>query len=90
MFEKKPIAALKSIIRNSEETNNPVRPTDLSVLRDETSGRLLTAPTEVIAQLEKLETIALSPDPTLPPGAPFPWFDHVRPTPTSSVPMKIG
>ncbi len=73
MFGKKPSAALKSILSNLEGTpKNPILPTDLSVLRDETSGRLLTTPREVIAHLEKLETIALSPDPTLPPGAPFP------------------
>ncbi len=44
----------------------------------------------MIAQLETLEATALSPDPTLPPGALFPWLVHVRPTPTSSVPMLIG
>ena len=37
-----------------------------------------------------MEKIALPPDPTLPLGAPFPWIGHVRPTPTSSVPMLIG
>ncbi len=36
-----------------------------------------------------METTALSPDPTLPPGAPFPWLGQVRPTLTSSVPMPI-
>jgi len=78
MFEKKPSAALKSILRSSEGTpDNPTLPTDVSVLRDETFGQLLTTPIEVIAQLEKLETTALSPDPTLPPGAPFLWLDHV-------------
>ena len=53
---------------------------------------MATAPylVRVIAQLEKLETTALSPDPTLPPGAPFAWLVHSRPTPTSSVPMLIG
>ena len=91
MFGKKPIAALKSILRNSEGTpDNSTLPTDLSVLRDEKSGRLLTTPTEVIAQMEKLEMTALFPDPTLPPGAPFPWLDHVRPTPTSPDPMLFG
>ena len=91
IFVKKPSAALKSILRTSEGTpDNPTLPTDLSVLRDDTSGRLLTTPTEVIAQLEKLETKALSPDPTLPPGAPFSWLGHVRPIPTSTVPMLIG
>jgi hypothetical protein len=51
---------------------------------------MLTTPAEVIAQLEKLVTKALSPDPTLPPGALLPWLGHVRPTPTSSVPMPVG
>ena len=37
-----------------------------------------------------LETLALSPDPTLPPGAPFPWIGYVQATPTSSVPMIAG
>jgi hypothetical protein len=91
MFMKNPSVALKFLLQTSEGTpDNPTLPTDLSVLRDERSGRLLTNPSEVIAQIEKLETTALSPDPTLPPGAPFPWLGHVRPTPTSSVPMLIG
>jgi hypothetical protein len=90
IFVKKPSVALKSILRTSEgATDNPTLHIDLSVLRDETSGRLLTTPTEVIAQLEKLESKALSLDPTITPGAPFPWLGHVHPTPTSSVPMLI-
>ena len=73
IFVKKPSAALKSILCTSEGTlDNLTLPTDLSVLRDETSGRLLTTLAKVIAQLEKLETTALSPDPTLSSGAPFP------------------
>jgi hypothetical protein len=88
---KKPSAALRSILRTSDGTpDNPTLPTDLFVPRDETYGRLLTTPTKMIAQLEKLETTALFPDPTLPPGAPFPWLDHVRPTPAPSVPMFIA
>jgi len=91
MFVKKPSAALKSILRTSEGTpDNLTLPTDLSVLRDETYGRLLTTPSEVITQHEKMETPSLSPDPTLPPGAPFSWLGHVRPTPISSAPMLIG
>jgi len=75
MFVKKPSVALKSMLRTSERTpDNPTLPTDLPVLRDETSGRLITTPSEVITQLTKMETIALSPDPTLPPGTPFPWL----------------
>ncbi len=54
---KKPSAALKSILRTSEGTpDNPTLPTDLSVLRDDTNGRLLATPVEVITQLEKFET----------------------------------
>ena len=85
-----PTVALKSILRTSEGTpDNPTLPTDLSVSRGETFGRLLSAPAEVIAQLEKLETTALSPDPTLPPGSPFSYLGYVRPTPTSSIPILI-
>jgi hypothetical protein len=91
MFVKKPSVALKSILRASEETpDNPTLPTDLSVLRDEAFGRLLTSPSEVITQLKKIETTSLSPDPAIPLRAPFPWLWHVRPTPTSSIPMLIG
>jgi len=91
MFVKNPSEALKSILRTSEGTpDNPTLPIDFSVLRDETSWRLITTSSEVITQLTKLETTALSPYPTLPPGAPFPWLGQVRPTPTSSVPMLIG
>ena len=59
-------------------------------MRDEKSRLLLITPTEVLTQLTQMETIAFSPDPTLPPGAPFPWLGHVRPTPTSYVPLLIG
>jgi hypothetical protein len=91
IFVNNPSVALNSILRTSEGTSdNPTLPTDLSVLRDDTSVCMLTNPTEVIAQLKKLETMALSPDPTLPSGAPFSWLGHVRPSPTSSVPMLIG
>jgi len=69
IFAKKPRAALNSIIRTLEGTlDNPTLPTNISVLRDETSMRLLITLAEVIAKLEKLETPALSPDPILPPG----------------------
>jgi hypothetical protein len=43
----------------------------------------------VIKQFTQMETIALSPDPTLPLGAPFPWLGPVRPAPTFSVSMLI-
>ena len=78
MFVKKPSVALKSNLRSSEGTTDiPTLPTDLSILRDEKSGRLLTTPSEVLTQLTLLETAALSPDPTLPPGAPFLWLGHI-------------
>ena len=38
-------------------------------------------------KIAQMESAALSPDPTLPPGVPLIWLGHVRPTPTSSVPM---
>jgi hypothetical protein len=91
MFVKKLRVALKSILRTSEgTTDNPTLPTDLSILRDEKSGRLLTTPVEVLTQLTQMETTTLFPDPTLPPDAPVPWLGQVRPTPTSSVSMLIG
>ena len=49
MFVKKPSVTLKSILRTSEGTPDDLTPpTDLSVLRDKTSGRLLATPSEVI------------------------------------------
>jgi len=50
-------------------------------------GHLITAPEKVVAKIEQMETAALSPDPTLSPGAPSPWLRHVHPTPASSIPM---
>jgi len=44
----------------------------------------------MVNKITKLETLALSPDPTLPPGAPFLWLGLVRPTPTSSIPLLSG
>jgi len=91
MFVNKPSVALKSILRSSEgTTDNPTLPTDLSILRYEKSGRLLTTPLEVLTLLTLLKTVPLSPYPTFPPGAPVHWLGHVQPTPTSSVPMLIG
>ena len=82
MFVKKPRVARKSILRISEGTSDsPTLPTDLSALRDEVTRRLLTSPSEMITKLEKLETTALSPDLTIPLGAPFPWLGHVYPVP---------
>jgi hypothetical protein len=91
MLVKKPIVALYSILRTAEgEKVSPTFLTDLSIPRDETSGHHLTAPVEIILRLAQIETLALSPEPTLPPGAPCPWLGHVRPAPNSSVPMIFG
>ena len=91
LFIKKPSVALKSILRTSEGiTNTPFPPIDLSVIRDETTGRLITTPEEVIAKITQMESVALSPDPTPPPGAPFPWLGHIHPTPATSTPMISG
>jgi hypothetical protein len=88
MFVKKPRVALQTILRSTTRANaSTTLPTDVSLLRDETSSLLVTTPAEVVTKLAQIEGVALSPDPTLPPGAPFPWLDYVRPAPTSSVPM---
>jgi len=72
LFIKKPSVALKYIMRTAKEvTNTPYLPIDLSVILDETLGRLITAPEEVFAKIKYMETTALTPDATLPPEAPF-------------------
>ena len=91
LFVKKPNTALKSIMRTANgKPNENTLPTNLSIIKDEVSGLLITNPPEVVTKIMELETKALSPDPTLPLGAPFPWLGHVKPTPTSSVPMIAG
>ena len=73
LFIKKPSVALKYILRTTEGvTDTPSLLTDLSVIRDETTGRLITAPEEVVAKITQMETAALSPNPTSHPGTPFP------------------
>jgi len=72
------------------DKDSPFLPTDLSIIRDKVTGFLVTSPTEVITKIAETETVALSPGPTLPPGAPFPWLDRVLPTPTSEIPMISG
>ena len=73
MFVKKPSVTLKSILRTSEgAADAPSLPTDLFVLWDETTGQIITAPEGVIAKITLMEIVALSPDPTLPPGPLFP------------------
>ncbi len=55
MFIKKPSVALKSILRSAEgATNSPSLPANLSILRDETTGRLVTTPEEVISKLTQM------------------------------------
>ena len=49
---KKPEVALQSILRTTaEEENSQLLPTDLSILRDDTSSHLMVDPAEVIAQV---------------------------------------
>jgi hypothetical protein len=67
-----------------------ILPTYLSIIRDEITGHLITAPAKVVAKIAQMETAALSPDHTLPPRAPFPWLRHVHPKPASSIPMISG
>ena len=72
MFINKTKVALQSILRTAaEEENTQPLPTDLSIVKYIASGRLLVDPAEVIAQVQKLETKAMSPDPALTHGAPF-------------------
>ena len=93
MFVKKPKLALQTILRTAAEAaqyNLQPLPTNLSIIREETTGRLLVDPEEVIDLVRKLETTALSPDPTLLPGAPFPWHLHVPSNQKHTVPMISG
>ena len=91
LFVKKPNKALKSLLRTAAgSTKTNTLPTDLSIIKDEVTGLLITDPTSVKMKIVELETTALSPDPTLPPGAPFPWHGNVQAAPTSSVPMIAG
>ena len=91
MFLKKPRVALQSILRTAAEKENiqPL-PMDDSILRDDSSGLLLVVPAEVIAQVQKIETQAISPNPTPPRGAPFPWHLRVPPNHKHTTPMISG
>jgi hypothetical protein len=91
MFMQKPKVVSKSILRNAAETeeSQPL-PTNLSIIRDDASGCLITDPKEVIRQIQKLETKAISPDPALPPGASFPRLSHITPNQRSTIPMIPG
>jgi hypothetical protein len=91
MFVKRPNTALKSLLRTTAgNTNTHTLPTDLSIIKDETTGFFITDPPTEVTKIAELKTIALSLDPTLPPCAPFHWRAYVRPTPTSSVPVIAG
>ncbi len=71
VFVKKPSVALECVLSIAEVvTNTTSLPPDLSVIRDETTGRLITAPDDVVATIALMETAALSPDLTLPHGLP--------------------
>jgi len=83
--------ALKPILHTAaEKENTQPLPTNLSVLRDDASDRLLVDPAEIIAQVQKLETQAMSHDPTLPHEAPFPWHLRVPHTHKYTNPMISG
>jgi len=88
---KKPKVALQSILRTAAEKEEfqPL-PTNLSIIRDDASGRLITDLKEVITQVQKPETKALSPDPTLPPGAPFPWLCDITLNQQHIIPILSG
>jgi hypothetical protein len=73
----------------AEETNSQPLPTNLSIIRDDTTDTIVE-PNEVIAQVQKLETQAPSPDITLPPGARFPWLSHVSPNHKHTIPVISG
>ena len=91
LFVTKPNKALKSLLRTAAGSRmSNTLPTDLSIIKDEVTGILITDPTSVKRKIAEMETKALSPDPILPPGAPFPWIGYVQETPTSSVPMIAG
>ena len=88
MFIKNPKVALQSILRTvARRGDSQPLPTNLSIIRDDTSGCLVTDPKEVVKQVHKLETTDLSTGPTLPPGAPFPWLSHITPNLLHTVPM---
>ena len=91
LFAKKPNMALKSILRTTAgNTNTNTLPTDLFIIKNVATGLLITNPTEVVKEIAELEALALSPNPTLPSGAPFPWIGYVRLTLIASVPRIPG
>ena len=90
MFITKPKVALQSILRTAEEkADSQQLPTNLYVIREESTGRLMD-PAEVITQVEQLEIKDMSPDPTLPPRAPFTWLALVPSSQEHTTPMISG
>jgi hypothetical protein len=88
MFIKNPKVTLQSIllIATEMEDSQPLS-TNLSIVRDDITGRLIMHPVEVIAQVE---THALSPEPTPPQGAPSPLLRHISPNQQHTIPMISG
>ncbi len=56
MFAKKPNTALKSILRTTAgDIKTNTLPMDLSIIKDESTGLLITHPIEVVKRIEELE-----------------------------------
>jgi hypothetical protein len=73
MYVKEPSVALKTILQSAMWAETPtILPTDLSILRDETTGLLITTSAEIITTLAQMETVTLFPGPTSPPELHFP------------------
>ncbi len=67
MFVKNSSVALKYFLRSAEgDKDSPFLLTALSIIRDENTGRLITALAEVIKKITEMETVVLSSNPTLP------------------------
>ena len=80
MFVKKPRVALQTILRSATGANaSATLPTDLPLLRDDTSGLLVTTPTEVVTKLAEIEEVDLSPD--TPPRSTIPLARICPPNP---------
>ncbi len=91
VFAKKPSVALKFILRSAtRDAASTTLPIDLSILRDETTGRLITTKSAFVTKLAQMETAHLSKDPALPPGAPFSWIGRTRPSLAFSVSIISG
>jgi len=88
--------AIQSILRTpAGKADSQPLPTNLSIIKAESTGRVLRDSADVIAQVEYLEIKALSPEPTLPPRAPFPWLalaplleEHTTPMLSGRIPLE--